>query len=217
MKTGDLTVTIGVDLETFGGQTEPSLDDIKPGGRLKDEEKIRADILKKQGSEWKAQALKPGRGEIFCIGMCIDKAPPYIVTGTDEEELMLNFSKELKGFNYPTFYAHNGYKFDFRFLFFKALKYRLRDLAHTFSNSKSPHLVDTMVAMAGPGWGERTSLNDMHLTLFNKPAKGEIDGSMVHDYVMAGRGQEICDYCIEDVAAMQRCYYALDEMGLIQK
>ena len=72
---------------------------------------------------------------------------------------------------------------------------------------------DTMTQFAG--FGNRISLDKLCLALGIKSPKGEIDGSMVGQYVADGRIDEVSEYCKRDVVATREVYQRMTFTDLL--
>lgn len=55
------------------------------------------------------------------------------------------------------------------------------------------------------GFGNRVKLDTL-AQAFGVGGKGDIDGSMVHDYYAAGRINELIEYCANDVEMTRAVY-----------
>lgn len=213
-----------LDLETIAGDNKPESEELALDKRLKDPVKIEADkekkladALKKQDEAWRKYALNPFLGEIFCASIAINDEETYSIVGVDEEELLNNLLKELKALDTKyglIFIGHNLIEFDAYFIFIKSLKYGIPDLLTYFSNKHGVPLVDTMVMASGSKWKAYVSLNALSKLLGLKGKEG-MDGSQVHDYWQEKRGQEICDYCNDDVELTRACYKKMVQCGLV--
>jgi hypothetical protein len=211
MKTGEATPKIYLDIETFSGE-KPPLDSFTADGRLKDPAKISDDLLKKQDAGWRKQSLDPYKGEVFCIGVALNDDPASCLWAGDEGTTMKLFEEYIKRFPGANIYGHNLIDFDAYWLFVKGLQYGLKNVVTTFSNKYN--LKDTMLAMDGAAWKKMTSLDKMAKTL-GFEGKGDITGAMVHDMVLEGKGDRVCQYCISDVEILRNCANKLSEYGLI--
>jgi predicted PolB exonuclease-like 3'-5' exonuclease len=212
MRTSEAIANIYLDIETFGGD-KPPLEDITPDGRLKDPDKIAADIEKKQDDIWRKQALDSVKGIVLCVGLAVNDEPAICIVGKSEEETLTLFDEELHKYSHPRIIAHNGFEFDFLFLFHRGLKHGLPNLVNKFCGSGSSILVDTFKIMSGPAWKKYVSLDNMS-KLLGFDGKGDIDGSMVHDMYLSGKVDQICDYCKSDVEVLRSCYKKLYDYGL---
>jgi DNA polymerase elongation subunit (family B) len=209
--TGAYKDTLVIDIETFAGE-KPDPSEIKAPSNYKSEESIKKYQEANADKEWRKQALSSINGRVWCIGYALNDEEPGCLTGNTEKDLMFQFDEMLSGLGYPTIVAHNGLDFDFLFLFHRALKYGCVNIINKFGE-KSSLLVDTMKIMDGPSWKKMTSLDNM-CKLLGVEGKGDVDGSMVHDMVLAGEYDKITEYCIHDVVVLKKCYLKLKEYGL---
>jgi len=212
-KTEDLTNVIFLDIETWAGD-KPSLEDIVPDARLKDPDKIRADKEAKRDKVWRAQALSPIKGQVFCIGMAVDDEPSFAIVGADEQEVLEMLDIELAAYSFPKIVGHNLYDFDALFLYYKGLKYRMKNVVNAFSDKTN--LIDTMVLLNGTSWKTMTSLDNMAKLLLGRSAKDDITGKDVHDLILAKQGDRVLEYCKNDVKILRDCYRVLNSMGIYQ-
>jgi predicted PolB exonuclease-like 3'-5' exonuclease len=98
-------------------------------------------------------------------------------------------------------------EFDFRFIYKRSIILGVqpsRDL--NFARYRSNPIFDTMKEWEK--WGAQgTSLHKLSIALgLASPKEEGIDGSKVYDYFLAGKGDEICEYCKRDVDATRRVY-----------
>lgn len=205
-------VNVYLDIETMPGE-KPSLESIVPDARLKDEEKIKADKIKKHDSVWRKQSLDPLVGEVFCVGLATNNEEPFVIVGSTERETMEMFEDELQKYSFPRIISHNGFGFDYVWLFYKGLKYGLSNIVATFGVKDRDTLLDTMVMMKGTDYKAMISLDNM-CRLLGFPAKDGITGADVFDLLQAGKGHEVCEYCKNDVAVLRKAYNILSSYGL---
>lgn len=104
--------------------------------------------------------------------------------------------------------GHNVSAFDLRFLVQRSIVRGIRPhpviaRAAEAKPWETDRLYDTMVKWAGVGG--KVSLDKLCKAL-RLPGKGDIDGSMVWDYVKAGRIAEVADYCADDVRKVRDVY-----------
>lgn len=214
-KTSDVVVELFVDLESWGGKNKPSMDDISAPSNYKSEEAIAKYKQAKMESAWSDQAKKPALGEIYCIGVAINDEPVEVIVGNDEEETMQMFDIYLQRFSldYVKAIGHNIIDFDALFFYYKGLQYALHNVLALFSDKNN--LIDTMKVMDGPSWKTMMSLDKMSKLLRGKPAKGEVDGSMVHGLVTSGQGEKVIKYAGDDVTILRECYRILQSRGVV--
>lgn len=214
--TGEASTLIYLDIETFAGP-KPRLDSFTAKANLVDPVKIEKDLLEKQEKGWRAQALDSAVGEVYCVGFAVNDDPPQVIIGVDEQETMEMFDIELTNHSYPKFVAHNGLEFDFPFLLHRGLKHRMKNVVGAFCDKTN--LIDTTHMIAGTSYERkrlsgRVSLDKMAQLLLNRKAKTGITGAMVHDLVLAGKGEEVIRYCAQDVSVLRDCYRVLTSMGI---
>ena len=143
-------------------------------------------------------------GRIFCIGYAVDDQDTDCLSG-DEKEILKKFWDKARDVN--TFIGHNIMEFDFRFIYKRSIILGVRpsrDLS--FARYRSDPIFDTMKEWEK--WGAQgVSLHKLSIALgIASPKEEGIDGSKVYDYFLAGKGQEIIDYCKRDVEATRKIY-----------
>lgn len=173
---------------------------------------------------WRKTAFNGDRGEIVCIAWAFDNGPARSASRSldvTERYVIHEFFDALKEAVYgepgrpqsPTFIGHNVKDFDLRFLFQRSVIHGIRPPVHLPHDARynGDRVFDTMTAWAG--WGQRISLARL-CTALGLPLKGdeigeEIDGSMVWDFVKAGRIDEVAAYCRADVQRTREVYKRL--------
>jgi DNA polymerase elongation subunit (family B) len=151
-------------------------------------------------------------GKIICISVGIFTGGKNTglriksFAGDDEREVLISFSKMLKGQpNTLVLCAHNGKEFDFPYLCRRMLIHGLMLPSQLEIAGKKPweinHL-DTMEHWKFVDYKSYTSLN-LLTTIFNiSTPKDDIDGSMVGDVYWKDKQLErISTYCQKDVVA----------------
>ena len=143
-------------------------------------------------------------GRIFCIGYAIDNHPCDALNG-DEEEMLTKFWKIAKEAH--LFIGHNVMEFDLRFIYKRSIINGVRPTRElNFARYRSDPIYDTMKEWEK--WGAMgTSLHKLSIALgISSPKEEGIDGSKVYDYYLAGKGDEIIEYCKRDVDATRKVY-----------
>ena len=152
-------------------------------------------------------------GQICCIGFAFDDEPVktywYEDWATSEREILVGFYAALcdrfdpSSHRRPVFVGHNLVGFDLRFLFQRSVMLGIRPPIWMPVNPKpwDESVFDTMTAWSG--FGNRVSLDKL-CRAFGIAAKGseigeEIDGSMVWNFVQAGRIADVAKYCAGDI------------------
>jgi len=143
-------------------------------------------------------------GRIFCIGYAVDDQEVDCLAG-DEKEILRKFWNIAKDAN--QFIGHNIMEFDLRFIYKRSCILGVkpsRDLS--FARYRSDPIFDTMKEWEK--WGAQgASLHKLSIALgIASPKEEGIDGSQVYDYFLAGKGQEIIEYCKRDVEATRSVY-----------
>lgn len=143
-------------------------------------------------------------GRILCISYAIDDEKVECLVG-DEKTMLKDFWEMARDVN--QFIGHNIMEFDLRFIYKRSIIHGVkpsRDLS--FARYRSEPIYDTMKewdkwAAAG------VSLHRLTTALgVTSPKEEGIDGSKVYDYYLAGKVDEIVEYCKRDVAATRAVY-----------
>lgn len=143
-------------------------------------------------------------GRIFCIGYAVDNYPTECLSG-DEKEILQKFW-ELAG-KADLFIGHNVMDFDLKFIYKRSIILKIkpsRDLS--FARYRNNPIYDTLHEWEK--WsGKGTGLHRLSLAMgLASPKEEGIDGSKVYDYFLAGKGEEIIEYCKRDVEATRKVY-----------
>lgn len=143
-------------------------------------------------------------GRIFCIGYAVDDQPVECLFG-GEKEMLEKFWQIAK--DTSLFIGHNVMDFDFRFIYKRSIILGVRPTQDlSFARYRSSPIFDTMKEWEK--WGAvGTSLHKLALALGLESSKSAgIDGSQVYDFFLAGKTEEICDYCKRDVEVTRKIY-----------
>jgi hypothetical protein len=211
---------IFIDIETIPTQAPGAIDHIR--AKIKAPAKLSAkdSIAKWHESpdketaiqeEYRKTALNGTTGEIVCIGWAINDEPVkslYRKLGESEQDLLDGFFGTMDAVtkSRPLWIGHNIIGFDLRFLYHRAV------INYVDPRQPLPHdtryngekVFDTMLGWAG--WGNRISLVNLCAALGIKVKLGDITGATVWDAMQAGRGEEVAEYCREDVSATRAVY-----------
>ena len=229
---------IYLDIETlpdgepdYTGLTDPSEivvmhDDpeIKPDGRLKDPEKIAADIERKRAAlqeqrreaavkaravvedEWRRGSLTALRGRVLCVGIAVESAGPKVLMEDTEEATLELLERGLMHYRKQgpiRLWTWNGGRFDRPFLARRALRHGLYDLAR-LARIEKPWLADDLYQVWSMGdQRAKGRLDDVCDLLGISRAANPIDGSEVLDRYLAGDLDAIVEHCIDDVRVLQ--------------
>jgi len=143
-------------------------------------------------------------GRIFCIGYALNDEPTESLDG-DEKEVLRGFWDIAK--DCSLFIGHNIMDFDLRFIYKRSIIQGVQPSRNlSFARYRSEPIFDTM--REWEKWGAQgVSLHKLSLALgISSPKEEGIDGSKVYDYFLAGKGDEIIEYCKRDVEATREVY-----------
>lgn len=143
-------------------------------------------------------------GRIFCIGYAINNQPADCLTGSEKKmlEKFWDIARDAS-----VFIGHNVMDFDMRFIYKRSIILGVRPTQDlSFARYRNNPIFDTM--REWEKWGSSgVSLHKLALSLGLESSKtGGIDGSQVYDYFLAGKTEEICDYCKRDVEVTRKIY-----------
>jgi 3'-5' exonuclease len=143
-------------------------------------------------------------GRIFCIGYAIDDNNPESISG-DEKNILESFWQIAK--DVDLFIGHNILDFDFRFIYKRSIISGVRPTQEiSFARYRNSPIFDTMKEW--DKWSNHsTSLHKLTIALgITSPKDRGIDGSKVYDFFLAGKNDEIIEYCLRDVEAVREIY-----------
>lgn len=143
-------------------------------------------------------------GRIFCIGYAVNDQPAECLVG-DEKDMLEKFWQIAS--DASVFVGHNVMDFDLRFIYKRSIILGVRPTQDlSFARYRSNPIFDTM--REWEKWGSTgVSLHKLALALGIESSKnGDIDGSQVYDFFLAGKTTEICDYCKRDVEVTRKIY-----------
>lgn len=210
--------TIFVDIETIPGKTTPDLEEIQAPSNYKDPKKIVAYKQAKLEETHRKQAFDSMKGEIVCIGFCVEGpgqteilAPKALTRGlegiSDEEDLLDAFEEYVEPFENVCWVGHNVKDFDLQWIWRKAVKYDQVVLRRKIPRDRySKNIKDTMLLWAGPDYRDKTGLDAIAKFLGIEGKTPGMDGSKVYDLWLEDRLEEIRDYCRQDVWLTQIIY-----------
>ncbi|MCL5410603.1 MAG: ribonuclease H-like domain-containing protein [Patescibacteria group bacterium] len=143
-------------------------------------------------------------GRICCIGYAVDNNSADCLV-EDEKEMLEKFWQIAK--DADLFIGHNVMDFDLRFIYKRSIVLGVRPTRDlSFARYRNNPIFDTMCEWEK--WGSRgTSLHKLSIALgIASPKEEGIDGSKVYDYFLAGKLDEIAEYCKRDVDATRKVY-----------
>jgi predicted PolB exonuclease-like 3'-5' exonuclease len=147
-------------------------------------------------------------GRIFCIGYATNDEEIKVIKGTEVEILKAWW---LLAQNADIFIGHNIMDFDLRFIFKRSIvnniKPAVKHLNLSFARYRNFPIFDTMRE-----WEKWNRLSFIKLDTLAKilglqsSKDGGIDGSQLYDYYLAGKFEEIYNYCARDVKLTREIY-----------
>lgn len=211
-----------LDIETIPIQAPGALEEIRatiePPGNISKPESIAKWMAENADAKaedlWRKTALDGTQGEIVTIGFAgyrDDVCTAYRGFGTSEGDLLQNAFDAMAQYDLDGVrVVGHGVGFDVRFLFQRAV---ILGIKPPFSlpvdrRYNDDRMFCTMLAWAG--WGNRISLADLCAALGITVKSNGLDGSLVWDYIKAGRQEEVAAYCAEDVEAVRQVFYRLN-------
>lgn len=188
-------------------------------------EAIRAEAEASAEEKYRNTSFDGAFGKIAVIGYAVNNQDPVSLWRpeyeTDEAErtiiaqfymAMNDLLTESRG-KLPNFVGQNIVGFDFRFMFQRSVIHRIQPPAAIPFHAKpwDDRVFDTMTKWAGDR--NRASLSKICEAL-GVQGKGEeigeeIDGSMVWDFVKAGRIEDVAKYCEGDVVRVREIHKRL--------
>ena len=166
-------------------------------------------ITKKLKEEiFRNSALSGDFGRILCIGYALDNTQTEIISG-DETEIISKWWQIAD--QADLFIGHNIIDFDLRFIFKRSIIHKIKPSAKhlnlSFARYRNFPIYDTM--REWEKWNPESfiSLDTLAQILgLESSKKGGIDGSQVYNFYLAGKYQEIYDYCKKDVSLSRLIY-----------
>ena len=143
-------------------------------------------------------------GRIFCIGYAVNNQPAECLSG-NEKEILEQFWQIAKDAN--LFIGHNVMDFDLRFIYKRSVILGVKPTQELpFARYRSNPIFDSM--REWEKWGSQgAGLHKLALALGLESSKSDgIDGSQVYDFFLAGKTDEICQYCKRDVEVTRKIY-----------
>jgi 3'-5' exonuclease len=201
---------IYLDLETI----PPDRDEPSVGGKL----------ANCSEDEYRHLALNGDYGRILCIGLIVERDDLVIHHGVlgrerssgrfhlDESRTLRAFWRLLQDFNprRDLLIGFNILDFDLHFVCTRSVIRQVKPSYNIcFARFRSSPVYDVMWEFTH--WRHRLKLDELAKILGLESSKQNgIDGSTVYDLFLAGRHQEIADYCIRDVELVRKIYRRLN-------
>ena len=187
---------LAIDIETIHNPDMISkLPEVVADSRLKDKEKIKADIEKKKAEQIEKMALSPLYGKIACIGYYGDE-----IQKVDIEDEVTMIKKFLDRINENVVVTWNGKGFDFEFIIKRGVILGVCPLSllEVYTNKyKSENHIDLMEKWCG--YGKFAKLNEVASILLDGECKDDLDVKQISELMKTTIGKEmIRRYCLRD-------------------
>jgi hypothetical protein len=174
--------------------------------------------------EFRQLALDARHGRLLCIGLIIEQDGKTTVHGVlgrdrttgqfhlDERRTLRAFWKLVRDFDQrrDILIGFNLLDFDLVFLCQRSIIKQVKPSINVcFARYRSQPVYDLMWEFSK--WRYRHKLDDLAKVLGLESSKQDrLDGSKVYDYFLAGRHQEIADYCLRDVEVARAIYLRMN-------
>lgn len=190
----------------FDLETIPASDDFREAAIESERGKFRnKDIAEDDEALFRMSALSGNFGRIFCIGYAQDDEPTQIIKG-DENQILNQWWKVAK--NARKFIGHNIINFDIPFLYKRSIINKCSPSQMLpVKNFETENIFDT--DKQWNRWVYNSSIKLHHLAIaLGLPSSKQdgIDGSQVYDFYLAGKYEEIYEYCKRDVKLTRDIY-----------
>ena len=216
-----------IDLETIPcqlpGVRQEYIDNIQAPGNYKKPESI-AQWIKDHGEEegdkeWRKTSFDGTYGQICVIGWALDDGTIDSIScdpnhsEMTEMDLLKSFFATLDAqlirtdglTGLPTWCAHNGTNFDFRFLWQRCVINGVKPSVSIPYNAKPwGDVIDTLYLWKGAN--KAGGSLDAICRAFGIPGKGDMDGSKVWDAVKNGEIDKVAEYCRDDVDKLRQIH-----------
>ena len=172
--------------------------------------------------EFRALALNPEYGRLLCVGLIVEQEGSVIRRGVlgrekatgqfhlDEGRTLRAFWKLLSSFDQrrDLLIGFNLLDFDLHYICTRSVIHRIRpSIDVCFARYRSSPVFDVMWEFCH--WRHRISLDDVAKILGLESSKNGMCGGEVYDFYLAGRHEEIADYCLKDVELTRAVYRRL--------
>jgi hypothetical protein len=181
-------------------------------------------IARCSDEEYRRLALDGEFGRLLCVGLIVEENNGVKHRGIlgrdkntgkfhlDEARTLRAFWKLIQNFDSrrDLFVGFNLLDFDLPFIRQRSIIHRVKpSISLCFARFRSQPVFDIMWEFSS--WRHRHKLDDLARVLGIESSKRDgVDGSTVYDLFLAGRHQEIADYCLRDVELTRMMYRRLN-------
>lgn len=194
-------------------ELEESLAAVKAPANYKDAEKIaefmattraklRAEHDQKVQTAIERTGLDGALGELFCIGVAFDNEEPIVIDGSELQQLqslwaLLRERHTGSSGMRPLLIGHNLAGFDIPFLWKRSI---INNVPPPFWFPRNPKPWSDAIFDTMSQWDSVNRISmDRLCRALGIPGKGDISGKDVWPLVQTGRGDEVKQYCADDV------------------
>lgn len=143
-------------------------------------------------------------GQIFCIGYAVDNEPAQIISGS-EPEILKKWWETAKDAH--VFVGHNIIDFDIPYLYKRSIIHKVKPTQFLpVKRFSTENIFDTAKEWSRWDNFSQTSLHNLAMAFDLPTSKDEMDGSMVYDYYLQKRYEDIYKYCKKDVELTRQAY-----------
>jgi len=182
--------------------------DFPADARLKDPEKIEADIAKKRASAMERAALSPITGRVTCIGASVDGNYRFF-SHIDERVLLEDFATFIEGKIIHYYVSKNGYDFDIPFLRVRYMANKLPMPIWLQPLSRGKHIDIKNYFGRGAMGINGPSLKDLEFVLDIR-RDGEKDALQCFDWWENGDIESLEKYNEQDVRSTESIYLMVE-------
>lgn len=188
-----------LDIETMPDMSMVDLlPEVKADSRLKDEEKIKADIQAKKDKQISEMALNPMFAKIICI--CIYSPTDSVkLYGDDEKDILVKFWEYMANHKDEYFITYNGKAYDLDVINKRSIKYDLGSFKINrllCDKYKGERHIDIMQDFCGFGKFEKL---DTLAKVYLGDSKIDIDFEEFPELIKTQEGwDKITNYCMQD-------------------
>ncbi|HLA29268.1 MAG TPA: ribonuclease H-like domain-containing protein [Syntrophales bacterium] len=197
-----------LDIESTPGPTRPLPEDIKAPGTMSKPETIRAYQEANVENEYQKQSLNSMKGEIFCVGLCLEGGEAQIIRGANERETMEllagAFDKIAGAWHEPLhLVGWNIITFDMPWIWRKAIKYGLTGIRNAIPRG-NPHLTTDLMKVWAADFKDYVSLASCADFLGVQHGGG--NGSEIYQLWLMGDYEAIDNHCLRDIKTTMAIY-----------
>lgn len=200
--------TLFFDIETIPAAQEkvPLLERLHSEKVAKEEELGLTTTPRDFETYFRRTALNGAHGQVFCISFIKERDGEMVAQNTlkgDEVAMLRTFWDLARDVN--CFIGHGIRFFDIKFLMQRSIIHQIPCKAINLAKFRDNPVYDTMEQWMN--YDGSISLHELSLALgIPSPKDQGIDGSQVYDFYLAGKHDEICEYCMRDVETVRSVY-----------